>query len=206
MAPLLAAEAPPPEPLALLGAVVVQVMIGLALGFVAQVLFSVFQAAGDFVDLSTGFAIVTLYDPFSNTSSSLFGRFYQLVAVTILFASHGHLLLVRGFYASFRAVPLGGPRLGALDRLLTHDVAALFTSALQIAAPILGALFVTEVALGLLARAAPQANVFLLGLPFKILLGFLLVGIAVAFFPGTLDTVLKKILESGAAVTRIFTG
>ena len=104
------------------------------LGFLAQLLFAAVQAAGELIDLFGGFTLATLYDPLSNVSSSMFGRFHQLIAVTLLFATNGHLFLLRGFMASYEVVPAAPDQ---HRRLLTQTVLAhvgtFFTSALQIA-------------------------------------------------------------------------
>ena len=158
----------------LIGATVLQVFAGLALGFVAVLVFSVFQSAGSLIDLFSGLTIAQVYDPLSGSASGSFGRFYQLLATTLLFAIDGHLLLVRGFLTSFDAAPLTEISTGAGAEVLTRGIGLFFLAAIEIAAPLLAALFLTEVALGLLSRAAPQMNVFVLGIPLKILLTFTL--------------------------------
>jgi flagellar biosynthetic protein FliR len=138
-----------------------------------------------------------MYDPLSNASSSPIGRLYQLLAITILFAINGHLMLVRGFLASFQAAPISGLRFDDLGRLLTRDLVAFLVSALEIAAPLLAALFLAEVVLGLLGRAAPQANVMVVGFGLKIMLTLLLVGLALPILPGAVDTILDRVIRHG---------
>ena len=205
-APKLAARGVPLETGALLGAAVLQVAIGLALGFVTQVLFSAVQAAGELVDLFGGFTIAQAYDPFSNATASVFGRFYQLLSIVLLFAIDGHLLLVRGFLDSFAAFGLSSDDLGDLARLLTHSLGLLFVAAIEIAGPLLAALFLAEVMLGLLSRAAPQMNVFSLGFPFKILLTLLLAGVTLPLLPQAVSSLLHDALRSTAALARALGG
>src|SRR5690606_26734237 len=99
-----------------------QALVGLALGFGVLLLFAAVQAAGQMIDLSAAFSSATMYDPFSNASASPMGRLYQMMAITILFAIDGHLMLVRGLLASFEAAPLGGLRLDDLGAFLVRDV------------------------------------------------------------------------------------
>lgn len=207
VAPRIAANAPAPETAPLVTAAALQVAIGLTLGFVALLLFSAVQAAGSLIDLFGGFTLATAYDPLSNAQTSMFGRIYSLLAVTLLFATNGHLLLFRAFLSSFDAVPLGTmPALHELSRLLTTDLTLFFLSALQIAAPLLAALFLAEVALGLLTRAAPMMNVFALGFSLKILLTLLLAGMTFSLLPGTVHSLVEHILRGGVVVTRAFGG
>jgi flagellar biosynthetic protein FliR len=196
----------PMDTVPLIGAVLTQVVIGLALGFVAQLLLSAIQAAGGLVDLFGGFTISTAYDPLSLSQSAVLGRAYQLLGVTILFAINGHLILMNGFLRSFDAVPLGGMRMGNVSALLTHDLGVLFVAAVEISAPILGALFLADVALGLLTRAAPQLNAIMLAFPLKILLTLLLLGFALPLLPGSVHGLLDQAGNSMATVSRALGG
>lgn len=206
VAPRLAADPPSLDLPSLIGAVVLQVAVGLALGFLTSLLFAAVQAAGELVDLFGGFTVAPAYDPLSNAHASVFGRFYQLLATVLLFALDGHLLLVRGFLTSFEAVSVSAPPLGDLSRLLLHNVGLFFLAAVEIAAPLLAALFLAEVALGLLARAAPHMNVFVLGFPFKILLTLVLAGLVLPMLPGSVSSLVDHSLRAGADVTRLFGG
>jgi flagellar biosynthetic protein FliR len=204
VAPQIAATAPPPEVGPLVMATLMQVAVGLALGFVVQMIFAAVQAAGELVDLFAGFTIAATYDPFTNANQAVFGRFYQLLAIALLFALDGHLLLVRGLLDSFAVVPSGVPDLGATVGELVDALGLFFLSALQIAAPLLGALFLTEVALGLLSKAAPQMNVFTLGFPIKILLTIGLVGLALPLLPNAVDGLVRAAVRSGTVVLGTF--
>lgn len=200
VAPLVAQTAPPPEVGPLIMATLLQVAVGLALGFIVQIIFAAVQAAGELIDLFAGFTIAATYDPFTNANQAVFGRFYQLLAVALLFASDGHLLLVNGLLDSFEAVPSTFPALVDGSRHLIDALGLFFLSALQIAAPILGALFLAEVSLGLLSKAAPQMNVFTLGFPIKILLTFGLVGLALPLLPATIEGLVDAAVRAGGAV------
>ena len=200
VAPRIAASAPPPEVGPLIMATLLQVAAGLALGFVVQLLFAAVQAAGELIDLFAGFTIAATYDPFTMANQAVFGRLYQLVAIAMLFALDGHLMLVNGLLDSFDAVPSGFPDLGSTSAELVDALGLFFLSALEIAAPVLGALFLTEVALGLLSKAAPQMNVFTLGFPIKILLTFGLVGLALPLLPAAVDGLIRASVRAGATV------
>lgn len=177
-----------------------QVAIGVTLGFIGVLVFAAVQAAGAMLDLFGGFAMAQVFDPQSNVQTSLFGRFYNLLAITLLFSLGGHLLLVRGFLRSFDAVPTTGLRTGGLAHLLTNDVGLLLVAALEIAAPLLAALFLADVALGLLSRAAPEMHVFVLGLPVKILLTLTLTGLALPLLPGAVASLVDRIVGDGLSV------
>jgi flagellar biosynthetic protein FliR len=206
MAPRLAESPPSLDVPSLVGAVVLQVAVGVSLGFLTMLAFAAVQAAGDLIDMFAGFTIAQAYDPLSGTQTSVFGRFYQLLAVTLLFAINGHLLLFRGFLTSFDAVGLHLPPLDQLADVAIGRLALFLLAALEIAAPLLAALFLAEVGMGLLSRAAPQMNVFVLGFPLKILLTLGLVGLVLPVLPGVVRSLAESSVRTGNEVMELFTG
>jgi flagellar biosynthetic protein FliR len=181
----------------MLAGAVEQVFIGAALGFLTGLFFAAFQAAGDLVDLFGGLTLAFAFDPFSANQSSIFGRFYHLLAVTLLFATGAYELIIRGFMASYQAIPLSSSlSLSELDRVLIHGLPQMFVSAIQIAAPMLAVLFCADVALGLLNKVAPALNVFSLGFPLKILMTLVLAGLAITMLPRALQGVVREAVEA----------
>ncbi len=85
-----------------------QALVGFTLGMFTMLLVNALQAAGQFVDLFAGFSLSTIYDPFNNSQAAVFGRFYELLAITLLFTSNAYLILVNGFFRSFEVIPAGG--------------------------------------------------------------------------------------------------
>lgn len=147
-----------------------EAIIGLAFGLVAQFLFAAFQTAGALIDVTAGFAISQAFDPSSNTSISILGRWYNLIAITSFLALGGHQLLVAGIVRSFTlAPPLANPNLDAVTAGVLTRADDIFLVVLQIGAPIIGALVITDATLGIISRAVPQMNVFIVGLPLKII-------------------------------------
>lgn len=203
-APRLAADPPSLEIPSLIGAVLLQVGMGLLLGFITMLAFAAVQAAGSLIDFFAGFSVAQAFDPMSGNQTALFGRFYQLLAATLLFAIDGHILLFRGFMSSFEAVGLQVPPLGDIGEITVDGLDVFMIAAVEIAAPLLAALFLTEVALGLLARAAPHMNVFIIGFPLKILLTIGLVGLVLPVLPGAVEALLTRSVRSGNAIVEMF--
>ncbi len=200
LGPKLAGQNVPMETAPLVTSALLQVGAGLAMGFIALMLFSALQAAGNIIDMVSGFTMAQLFDPLSSAPASAFGRFYNLLAVTLLFAIDGHLMLVRGFLSSFDAAPLTEININAVAKLMSADLSVFFLAAVQTAAPLMAALFLTEITLGLLARAAPHLNIFLLGLPIKLLLTLSLAGLAIPLLPGTVSSLLRPMIRHGLQV------
>jgi flagellar biosynthetic protein FliR len=202
MAPHLRGDLPSLQTAALVASAAEQVVVGAALGFITALLFAALQAAGDLIDVFGGFTLAFAFDPLSQTQSSVFGRFYNLMAVTLLFASDGHQLVLRGFLQSYKTLPLNKTlSLETLSRLLTEGIGELFLAAVQIAGPLIAVLFLTDVAFGLLNRVAPALNAFSLGFPAKIFLTLSLAGTAIAVLPRVVDGLVAKAVSAVVQIT-----
>lgn len=179
----------PSDILPFAGIVLGQVLIGLGLGWVMGFFLHAFEMAGTMVDTQSGFSIGAIFDPISGAQVSLYGRFNQMLFLVLLFITNAHLTMVGGFIRSFGALPadkfpvigLAGPAAAGAA------MSQLMVAALEIAAPVLGALFLTEVALAMAARFAPQANVFQVGLPLKVMVSLLAMGTALILLPRHLE-------------------
>jgi flagellar biosynthetic protein FliR len=180
-------------------AVLAQVLIGLALGWITSVLMAAFETAGMLIDFTAGFTAGSVYDPMTGNMGATFSRFFQVAFALLLFVTPAHEVLVRGFVGSFEILPLSGSvsLRDTLPSTLASGVAALFLIAIQLAAPVLGALFLTEVALGLMARFVPAANVFIISLNVKALVSLTAVGLVLTFLPGYLQRLASSSVEMG---------
>lgn len=177
-------------------ALLVQALAGLALGFAVLLLFSAIQAAGELIDLQVGFSLGAVLDPLSGATASPIGRLHQLMALVILFAINGHVLVVAGYLRSIESVPDGRLDLAVLGHELTGLLGAFFVAALEIGLPVLAALFCTEVALGLLGKAAPQLNILVLGFAAKTFVAFLLLGMTLVLLPESTGSLIGRAVRS----------
>ncbi len=175
------------DPLPLAVAIAYQAAIGLVLGFVVRLMFAAFQAAGSIIDFASGFSMGAVYDPISGGQNATVSRAYNVIATTILFVTGGHLLMVGGFMRSFKAAPITGPSVNALVDMLMTGLGAFLISAVQIAFPIAAAMMMTEFTLALLARAAPQSNVLMIGLSLKSFVMLMLLGASLVVLPHAVD-------------------
>ncbi|WP_439691489.1 flagellar biosynthetic protein FliR [Curtobacterium sp. SP.BCo] len=179
-------------------ALLTQLVVGLALGFLVFLVFAAVQSAGALIDLFGGFTLAQAYDPQSQVNGAQFTRLFQMASLALLFASGGYQLIVAGLVRSFDAVPLTGTfELGGLASVLVTALSRMFLSSLQIAGPLVVVLFLADVGLGLLTRVAPALNAFQMGFPIKI-------GLTVVF-AGALFMALPSVVSSltGDAVAAI---
>jgi len=183
-----------PEPTAgfLVVAAVTELVIGAGLGFVVQLLFTAVQMAGDLLDVTGGFSLQPAYDPLAMTQNATIGKLHYLLAVTLLFTSGGHLLMVKGFATSYQGLPVGGEvPVDQLGAVLIQAVSMMFLAALQIAGPMVAVLLLADVALALLSRAAPALNIFSFGFPVKIMLTLFMLGLTFPLLPSALDGLME---------------
>jgi flagellar biosynthesis protein FliR len=174
------AMAPLPDWGALVAAVVSQVVLGLIVGFVAYLVFMGIQFAGEILDIQIGFAVANILSPQTQQQVTVIGELQLTLATLIFLATDSHLLMLQGIGGSFHLIPL--PYIN-LDPGVVGNVMAFLQQAflivLKIGAPAAVALFLTNLALGLLARVAPQMNVFVVGLPLQIGVGLVMMALSV---------------------------
>ncbi|WP_420832301.1 flagellar biosynthetic protein FliR [Paenibacillus humicola] len=159
-------------------AIIREILAGLLLGYTAYLFFYAVQTAGAFMDLQMGFGIANVLDPMTGASAPLLGNLKFMVATLIFLSIGGHHYLMTALLRSYEWIPIDNSLFGriyegSVSGFLTKTFADTFMLALQMSAPVVAAMFLTDTALGFLARTAPQYNVFVIGIPLKIIVGFL---------------------------------
>ena len=183
---------------ALIVAAVVNAAVGIGLGLLTGLIFYLFTVAGALIDFTSGLSSAEVFDPLTQSRSPVFGRFLNLGALTLFLVLGGDRLLVAGLGRSFQAIGLTGSisPAGGLATMAVDLVGRLMIAAVELAMPALAALFITEVILGIAARFAPQANVFLIGFPAKLIAAFASVGAVLLLMPDTMDGVLDIVTRT----------
>jgi len=194
VAPVLPAPAPV-DPLSLAGVLVAvrEVLIGAVLGFLLQMVFGAMAMGGEIVALSMGLAFASVVDPERGASVPLVGQYFVIFATLVFLAFDGHLALVALLFESFVLLPPSPDAFGAAG---FWEVAAwgseMFQAAVLVALPAAASLLVASVSMGMIARSAPQLNVFAVGFPLTLTLGLVVLALTL---PG-LGTQVESVLES----------
>jgi flagellar biosynthetic protein FliR len=179
------------------GDLVLEAVVGAALGFLVSLVFSAVQAAGNLIDLFGGFQLAQAFDPQNMTAGAQFSRLYNMTCLVLLFVSGAYQLLIGGLARSFDAVPPGtGLDLAAMAQAATTGLSDMFVAALQIGGPLLVVLFLTDVGLGLLTRVSPALNAFAMGFPLKILMTVTFAGFAYLALPGVVNDLARRAVEA----------
>jgi flagellar biosynthetic protein FliR len=172
----------PADPLALAGLVIEGLLVGLGFAFALAVLMAAVESAGGLIDVISGFSYGNLINPMNGDESAVMDRFYTLVGTLIFVVIGGEAWTLRGLARTFQLVPLtSGPRLDSLVGGVVQVFSAVFAGALEIAAPVLVALLITDAAFGVVSRVVPQLNVFAVGFPTKVAVAMLVVGASLPF-------------------------
>lgn len=175
----------PTDPLTLAALIVEGLLVGLGFAFSFAVLFAAVETAGALADLGAGFSYGSLVDPVNGNQGGAISHVYSLVGIAVFLVIGGEAWVLRGLARTFQLVPLtSAPQIKALAQGAEQVFATVFTSALEIAAPVLIALVITDAAFGVVSRVVPQLNVFAVGFPAKVAVALLLVGASLPFVAG----------------------
>lgn len=177
--------------------IVMQLLVGLFLGFLVMMAFSAVQSAGNLIDLFGGFQLAQAFDPQSLVNGAQFTRLFHMAALALLFSTDGYQLILAGLMRSFDAIPVTVVLAAAPNpELLVTAFSQLFLSALQIAGPMIIVLFLADVGLGLLTRVAPAINAFALGFPLKVLITVVFAGIVFLALPRVVSAITQDVLQA----------
>ncbi|MBU8906997.1 flagellar biosynthetic protein FliR [Desertibacillus haloalkaliphilus] len=177
-----------------------EVLVGLMVGLIAMIILYAIQVAGGFIDMMMGFMIANVVDPQTGAQTPLTGGYLYTFAILLLVVVDAHHLLLDGIYYSYQFIPIDQLTLPFGEEAVVHYVLTTFTTmfiiAFQMAFPIVGTLFLVDVALGMVSRAVPQMNVFVVGMPLKILVGLLLLMVTMPVFIMLIERLFGTILET----------
>ncbi len=178
-----------------------QVLVGAALGFVTYLLFAAIATAGSIIDIFGGFQLAQGFDPLSMNMNTVFGKFHQMLATMILFATGGHLLVIGGLLKTFEVLPLGEmPSTDGAAHVMITAFGMFFVTAVQIALPLVAVLFVADLGLALLTKVAPHLNAINVMFPAKIGLTLLLLGLSFPVLPQAVDRLVELANEAMSAL------
>ncbi|MBK5459364.1 flagellar biosynthetic protein FliR [Peribacillus sp. TH27] len=175
--------------------IIKEAFVGLFIGFAAYMILSAVQVAGGLIDFQMGFSIANVIDPQTGAQSPLMGQYLYTIALLFLLSTNGHHLLLDGIFYSYQFIPIDQLFVPFGDQALIEYLAKAFSKtfmiALQMSIPVVGSIFLVDVTLGILARTVPQLNVFVVGIPVKIIAGLAVIVIVM----GMMMTVVTQLFN-----------
>ncbi len=178
-------------------AVIGELLVGIMIGFAATVVLATIKLAGQLMDMQVGFAMVNVVDPTSEQQVTLIGSFLYNLCILVFLLTNGHYLLLTALTQSFATVPLLTAQFkGALTLLMVKAVGNIFLIGLKIALPVLFAILLTNIGLGVLARTMPQMNIFVVGIPAQIVVGIFILGMMLPFYGAYLGVIFHDMAQT----------
>ncbi len=178
-----------------------QFLIGVAIGFTMRVVFAAVEAAGEIVGLQMGLGFASFFDPQSAGQTLVLARFFNMLAALVFLAINAHLLLIGILVESFQSLPISTQPLSAIGFFNVASFGStIFAVGLQLALPIIAILLMTNLALGILTRSAPQLNIFAIGFPITLGVGLIVLNITLPYFAPQFELLIQNGLKASAMV------
>jgi len=174
----------------------------LIIGIITTLFFSAVHTAGQLIDMQIGFSSFQVFEASFNLQVPVTGNFLNIVLLICFFVANGHLVLIRLIADTFKIIPVGGALMRPQIALCFAQIfVTTFTMAIKIAMPIIAASLLTEIILGILIRAVPQMNFFVIGFPIKIGLGMLVLFAFIPVFVNASNYIFEEMI---AAIKKTF--
>ena len=174
-----------------------QLIIGLAMGFIVRLIFAGVEMAGEVIGLTMGLGFATFYDPQTRGRSSAIAQFLVIITTLVFLSMNVHLAMFEALINSFKTIPISTSlEMGFSVKRLAIWGEEIFKIGMILSMPIVAALLITNIALGVLTRAAPQLNLFGIGFPITITVGFLMLTLILPYLLLPLENMFQHGLES----------
>ena len=179
--------------------VIQEVVIGLTIGFLFQIVFQVFVLGGQIMAMKMGLGFASMNDPSNGVQTTALSQFFLMLTTVMFIAVNGHLMLISMLVESFTSFPIGSGIFSPAAYLNLANLGSwLFVSALLMSLPVITALLFVNIAFGIMSKTSPQLNIFAVGFPFTLIVGLLLVWIGLGNFPADFS----RIVDHGFLMVR----
>ncbi len=200
-------EVPALDPMSLPGFLILvqQLVIGLAMGFAMRITLAGVEMAGTIAGMTMGLGFASFFDPQTRGQTSVISQFFALLTLMVYLATNLHLVVLATLAQSFELLPISG---SFVSNAGFFQVASwggrIFSAGVQLSLPIVAALLITNAALGILTRASPQLNIFGIGFPITIGVGFLMIGAVLPYLTNPLINLLQEGITAMGRITVAF--
>lgn len=183
-----------------------ELIVGITIGFMSNITLTIVNMAGQFIDREMGFSMVSNFDSNFNTETTITAQFYQMLVMVIMLASDMHYYIVSALADSFVLIPVGNVAIdtGILYDTMIEYISNYFIISLRICLPVLIATLITSVVLGVLAKTAPQMNMFSVGIQIKIFMGMAVLFVTLQFLPTITNYVYEQMQDIVEKVMQVF--
>ena len=180
-----------------------QVAIGLSMGMAMRVVFSAVEMAGSLIGLQMGLGFATFFDPQNSSQTPVVGSFLGMLAILVFLSLNGHQLMIEAVAQSFRDLPIiAEPHSAAGWRTLAGWGRQIFLGGVLLSLPVIAALLITNISIGIMTRAAPQLNIFAVGFPITLLVGFAVLMLSLPYFIPLLGRLIQDAIQVMLQIVR----
>lgn len=173
-----------------------ELMVGIIIGFISYAFFSSFYVMGQIIDMKIGFGMVNVVDPQNRTQVPLMGNFYYILSFLILLSINGHHSIISALVDSYTFLPIGSFKYtGDTMSILTNTLVKSFEIGFKLSTPIVAIIFLTDIVLGIMSKTIPQMNVFVVGMPLKVIIGLLIILISMPVFFSAINGIFDLIIN-----------
>lgn len=174
-----------------------ELIIGLILAYITILFFSISTTAGHMIDAQMGLGLSSIFDPQSGSQMTTTGALLNLLMILYFFTFNGHHMLLKIMYITFRKIPVGSFQINiSFINTIIETFILTFALSMSLMMPIIAAMLLVELGLGLICRTVPQLNAFVVGIPVKILVGFVVLFLMQPFFVEFCGGVFEKMYDS----------
>ena len=170
-----------------------ETITGLTFGFITNICFNSLKTAGSLIDQQLGLSMVNIYDPSTNSQSTLVENILYWIGIVIFFSMNGHHKLIEGIQNSFNLVAIGHPILDGNYSYIINVFTQCFIIGFKIAVPMILSLVIAELLIGFISKSVPQLNVMIIGMPLKLLIGIVFLIIALPFLVNKIHYLFNQI-------------
>ncbi len=182
-----------------------EALIGIALGLGVRILVGAAELAGHLAGFQIGLSYAAVVDPQSGVRNNVVAALYANLSMVTFLGINGHHAVIRALAASYEALPIGAAGVsGPLAPLVAHMLGLVFVTGTRLAAPVVTALLLVEIVMGLVARAAPSLNLLIVGTPLRLLAGMLALSAGIQVVPGVIAGATTPALEAAVRLVRAF--
>lgn len=184
--------------------IAMQLLIGVVMGFTLQLVLSAVVTGGQVIAMQMGLGFAAMVDPQNGAQTPILSQFYVIMVILVYLALNGHLVLFQVLVDSFTWMPVASTGLEAIDfRMLVNWASTVFSGAIGLAIPAIASLLIVNFTFGILTRAAPQMNIFAVGFPITMLLGF---GVIFATLPSVVPQTSSMFTDAYELIRAMLSG
>lgn len=184
-----------------------ETMLGATMGLMCSICFYIINLAGQLMDMEMGLAMANMFDPLTNMQVSVTGNLYNYMLMLMLVVTNMHYYILRAVIDSFSYFNIGEAIFNAVSfkNVVVDFIANYFIIAVRIILPVFCCMLLINVVLGVLAKAAPQMNMFVVGMQIKVLAGLVILVLVIQSFPMVSDYVFDEMKQILSRIVRMFT-